>query len=82
LAGFAAAGAGGAEDRLGAALAAVVHLARLAGVDGESALRGWAGRFKTRFQALEALAAARGEALESMEPAAVAALWEQAAETR
>jgi uncharacterized protein YabN with tetrapyrrole methylase and pyrophosphatase domain len=59
----------------------VVHLARLAGVDGESALRGWAGRFKARFQALEAVAAEQGQTLESMDPAKVAALWEQTADT-
>jgi uncharacterized protein YabN with tetrapyrrole methylase and pyrophosphatase domain len=63
------------ERRLGEALAAVVHLARLAGVDGESALRGWAGRFKDRFQTLEALAAERGETVESMPPSTVATLW-------
>ncbi|HYT39678.1 MAG TPA: nucleoside triphosphate pyrophosphohydrolase [Acidimicrobiia bacterium] len=78
-----AAGDGGstdeAERRLGEALAAVVHLARLAGVDGESALRGWAGRFKDRFQTLERLAAERGQTVESMPPATVATLWDQTA---
>jgi tetrapyrrole methylase family protein/MazG family protein len=81
-----AAGAGGggsgaaeAEGRLGEALAAVVYLARLSGVDGESALRGWAGRFKERFQRLEALAAERGGTVESIPPADVATLWEQTA---
>jgi len=77
LAGLAGAAPGEAEERLGEALAAVVLLARLAGVDGESALRGWAGRFKARFQTMEARAAERGERLESMDPAAVAALWKQ-----
>ena len=80
LAALAAAGgmpADEVERRLGEALAAVVHLARLAGVDGESALRGWAGRFKDRFQTLEALAAERGTTLESMPPPDVATLWEQ-----
>jgi uncharacterized protein YabN with tetrapyrrole methylase and pyrophosphatase domain len=66
-----------AEQRLGEALAAVVYLARLAGVDGESALRGWAGRFKERFQRLEALAAERGQKVESIPPEDVATLWEQ-----
>jgi tetrapyrrole methylase family protein/MazG family protein len=70
---------GEVERRLGEALAAVVHLARLAGVDGESALRGWAGRFKDRFQSLEGLAAERGETVESMSPSTVATLWEQTA---
>ncbi len=66
-----------AERRLGEALAAVVHLARLAGIDGESALRGWAGKFKERFQTLERLAAEHGEPLESMAPGTVATLWGQ-----
>jgi tetrapyrrole methylase family protein/MazG family protein len=68
-----------AERRLGEALAAIVYLARLAGVDGESALRGWAGRFKDRFQRLEARAAERGQTVESIPPADVATLWEQTA---
>jgi uncharacterized protein YabN with tetrapyrrole methylase and pyrophosphatase domain len=75
----AVAGPAEAERRLGEALAAVVHLARLAGVDGESALRGWAGRFKERFQTLEALAADQGQTVESMPPSTVATLWEQTA---
>ncbi len=74
-----AGGADEAERRLGEALAAVVYLARLAGVDGESALRGWAGRFKDRFQRMEALAAERGETVESIPPSDVATLWEQSA---
>ena len=79
LAGLTTVPPGEAEVRLGEALAAVVYLARLAGVDGESALRGWAGRFKERFQALEAKAAEHGSTVESMAPAAVATLWEQTA---
>ena len=80
--GGADAGGGGglaaeAEARLGEALAAIVYLARLAGIDGESALRGWAGRFKVRFQTLEAKAAEQGTTVESMPPPAVATLWEQ-----
>jgi tetrapyrrole methylase family protein / MazG family protein len=70
---------GEAERRLGEALAATVYLARLAGVDGESALRGWAGRFKERFQRLEALAAERGVTVESIPPGDVATLWDQTA---
>jgi tetrapyrrole methylase family protein/MazG family protein len=69
--------AGEAEKRLGEALAAIVHLARLAGIDGESALRGWAGRFRARFQNLERLAADHGGTVESMAPTTVATLWDQ-----
>jgi tetrapyrrole methylase family protein/MazG family protein len=68
-----------AELRVGEALAALVYLARLAGVDGESALRGWAARFKERFQRMEAAAAARGMTIESIPPADVATLWDQTA---
>ncbi|HVW31720.1 MAG TPA: nucleoside triphosphate pyrophosphohydrolase [Acidimicrobiia bacterium] len=71
--------AGEAEERLGEALAAVVYLARLAGVDGETALRGWAGRFKARFQALERRAAEQGVTVEALGPDAVVALWDQTA---
>ncbi|HEV7861496.1 MAG TPA: nucleoside triphosphate pyrophosphohydrolase [Acidimicrobiia bacterium] len=79
LAGLVGAPADEAERRLGEALAAVVHLARLAGIDGESALRGWAGRFKDRFQTLERLAAERGETVESIPPPVIATLWDQTA---
>ncbi|MBV8952039.1 MAG: nucleoside triphosphate pyrophosphohydrolase, partial [Actinobacteria bacterium] len=42
------------EDRLGELLGAVVALARVRGVDGETALRGWAGRLRARLETLEA----------------------------
>ena len=67
-----------AEARLGEVLGAVVHLARLAGADAESAMRGWAARFRDRFQSMERLAAARGVALEATEPATRLALWVEA----
>jgi tetrapyrrole methylase family protein/MazG family protein len=70
--------AGEAELRIGEALGALVYLARLAGIDAESALRGWAARFRHRFQALEGLAAARGRAVEDLGSEELAALWEQA----
>ena len=47
-------------DELGDVLFSVVNVARHLGVDPESALRASAGKFRSRFMAMEALAAARG----------------------
>src|SRR5918994_2145123 len=47
------------ETQLGDLLAAAIVLARSGGVDAESALRGWAVRFRRRFEAMERLAEAR-----------------------
>jgi tetrapyrrole methylase family protein/MazG family protein len=66
------------EDALAQVLAAAVVLARAGGVDAESALRGWAARYRERFQAMERLAADRGLALATLDPAAVTALWLEA----
>jgi tetrapyrrole methylase family protein / MazG family protein len=63
------------EARLGDLLAAAIVLARSGGVDAESALRGWAVRFRRRFEAMERLAEARQLVLPALTPAAVAALW-------
>lgn len=63
------------EARLGDLLAAAIVLARSGGVDAESALRGWAVRFRRRFEAMERLAEARQLELPALTPAAVAALW-------
>jgi tetrapyrrole methylase family protein/MazG family protein len=63
------------EARLGDLLAAAIVLARSGGVDAESALRGWAVRFRRRFEAMERLADARQLELPALTPAAVAALW-------
>ncbi len=63
---------------LAALLAAAVVVTRATGVDGESALRGWAARYRARFEAMERLALARGVDLAAAEPAAVAALWLEA----
>jgi tetrapyrrole methylase family protein/MazG family protein len=70
---------GDIEAGLGEALAALVYLARTAGLDAETALRGWAARFRARFQALERLAADRGLALEALPAPDRYALWEAAA---
>jgi tetrapyrrole methylase family protein / MazG family protein len=69
-----------AEQALGDLLAAATALARARGIDAESALATWAGRFKSRFVAMEELAAEQDVDLADAEPAAVAALWEAAAD--
>ncbi|MBM3658169.1 MAG: MazG family protein [Actinobacteria bacterium] len=69
----------GREAVLGDALAAVVLLAIDGGLDAESALRGWAGRYRSRFLRMEALARARGVDLHALDPDAVAELWDDAA---
>jgi len=63
------------ETQLGDLLAAAIVLARSGGVDAESALRGWAVRFRRRFEAMEQLAEARQLELATLAPDAVAALW-------
>jgi tetrapyrrole methylase family protein/MazG family protein len=67
------------EADLAQLLAAAVVVARAGGVDAESALRGWAARYRERFAAMEVLAAARGVDLAASDPGAVAALWLEAA---
>ena len=66
------------EDALAQVLAAVVVLARAGGVDAESALRGWAARYRARFEAMERLAGERGVDLAALDSAAVTALWLEA----
>ena len=66
------------EATLGDALAALAAAGARQGIDGESALAGWAGRFKERFVRMEELAAAEGLDLASAEPAVVNALWARA----
>ena len=70
---------GDIEQDLAVLLAAAVVLARAGGVDAESALRGWAARYRARFEAMEQLAIARDLDLASLDPPAVAALWLEAA---
>ncbi|MGH8972881.1 MAG: nucleoside triphosphate pyrophosphohydrolase [Acidimicrobiia bacterium] len=67
---------GDLEVALGEALAALVWVARVSGLDAESALRGWAGRFRARFVDLERRAAEQGVALEALPGPERAALWE------
>ena len=63
------------EAALGDLLAAAVVLARSGGIDAESVLRGWAARFRERFEAMERTAAERGIDLAAAEPAEVEELW-------
>ena len=72
---------GGAETeaQLAEVLAAAVVLARVGGIDAESTLRGWAARYRERFQAMERLAEARGLDLAAMPDADVHALWAETA---
>ncbi len=73
------AGDAAVEGALGELLAAAVVLARTAGVDAESALRGWAAAFRRRFEALEALARDRGLDLHTLDPAQVQQLFAETA---
>jgi tetrapyrrole methylase family protein / MazG family protein len=63
------------EAVLGEVLAAAVAVARARGLDGESALSGWAGRFRDRFVAMERGAEAEGVDLATADRATVARLW-------
>jgi tetrapyrrole methylase family protein / MazG family protein len=67
------------ESFLGEVLAATVAVARAHGVDAESALRGWAARFREQFVAMERLATDRHIDLAEADPGTVAALWRDAA---
>jgi tetrapyrrole methylase family protein/MazG family protein len=80
LAASAGAGPVAAEAALGDLLAGAVVAARARGVDAESALRGWSGRFRDRFARMEQLAAARQVELQASDPASARRLWEDAAD--
>ena len=73
-----------ALDELGDLLFAVVNVARHLDLDPETALRGATAKFRTRFEAVEALATARGQALDGLDLAGLDALWDEvkAAERR
>jgi tetrapyrrole methylase family protein/MazG family protein len=66
------------DANLGQLLAAAVALGRAAGLDAESALRGWAARYRVHFEAMERLALDRGLDLASLDAVSVAALWLEA----
>jgi tetrapyrrole methylase family protein/MazG family protein len=64
-------------DEVGDLLFACVNVARHLGVDAESALRGATAKFRARFQAVEALATARGVDLTSADLATLDRLWDE-----
>jgi tetrapyrrole methylase family protein/MazG family protein len=68
------------ETQLGDLLAAAIVLARSGGVDAESALRGWAVRFRRRFEAMERRAEAQQLELAALPPDVVAVLWAESGE--
>jgi tetrapyrrole methylase family protein/MazG family protein len=76
LASVAGDGARAAEE-LGDLLFAVVNVARHLRVDPETALRAATMKFRRRFEAVEALAAARGQSLDGLDLAALDALWDE-----
>ena len=69
-----------AEAALGDLLAGVVVAARARGVDAESALRGWSGRFRDRFVRMEEMAAADGVELSAADAAGSRRRWDDAGE--
>ena len=66
------------EHALGEALAVLAAAGARAGIDGESALAGWAGRFRERFMRMEQLADAEGIELAEADSDRVADLWARA----
>jgi tetrapyrrole methylase family protein/MazG family protein len=65
------------EAAIGQALAAIVAVGKASDIDAESALAGWARRFRDRFQRMEALARERGIDLARADAQVTAALWQE-----
>ncbi len=64
-------------EEVGDLLFAAANLARKLNVDAESALRAANAKFERRFRGMEALAAARGQLLETLDLAAQEKLWQE-----
>lgn len=71
-------GSGEAAEEIGDLLFTVVNLARKQGIDAEAALRGTCEKFRTRFSAVEAEAAARGISLDEMGLGEMERVWQSA----
>jgi len=67
------------EAALAETLARFVAAGARDGIDAESALAGWARRFKDRFQRMEMLAASTGVDLATADPEVVRKLWSRSA---
>ncbi len=67
-----------AQEELGDVLFSLAQWARHRGLNAEMALMGANQRFERRFQAMEALAAARGQALGGLDAQELDGLWNQA----
>jgi tetrapyrrole methylase family protein/MazG family protein len=66
-----------AREELGDLLFATVNVARHLGVDAETALRAATGKFRSRFEAVERLASARGIDLHDAALSTLDALWDE-----
>jgi tetrapyrrole methylase family protein/MazG family protein len=71
-------GSAEAADEIGDVLFTVVNLARKQGIDAETALRGTCDKFRSRWSAMEAMAAVEGRAVEQLSLGEQEALWQQA----
>jgi tetrapyrrole methylase family protein/MazG family protein len=65
------------EDAIGLALATIVAAGKARDIDAESALAGWARRFRERFQRMEALARERGIDLSNANREITGSLWQE-----
>jgi tetrapyrrole methylase family protein/MazG family protein len=65
------------DAAVGEALATIAAAGRAHDIDAESALAGWARRFRDRFQRMEALAHERGIDLAAADPEVTTSLWNE-----
>lgn len=70
-----------AADEIGDLLFTIVNLARKQGIDAETALRGTCDKFRSRWSAMEEMAAAEGRGVAELSLDEQEALWQQAKRT-